>query len=234
MLAAMEGECWGGDGDCRCGKEPAPCCGTKKGLRQGQCAVAGSASLAVIPKAAALAVLLLVVAAAWIPGADASTCDTSCKCVDPDIENQDPVVYGQTCIDQGSCGNLPCTGGTGCPSSAPSSITAMVTGDSTLGIYWEDPTDYTMVDQYNIYFSMTEAASACDALSEDDVCSFTLPEENFARTGVCGVYNGGTSKYCWIDLAVQIAAIPPCDQQAPAVQGGCNWANLASGVVVGR
>lgn len=233
MLAERAGGGWGINGDFWSGDEAGPCRGIRRGRREGRGSGVGSAALATIPKVAALAVLLLVVAAPWIPGAQA-TCDTSCKCINPDIENQDPVVYGQTCIDQGPCGNAPCTGGSGCPSSAPASITAMVTGDSTLGIYWEDPTDDTMVDQYNIFFSMTEAISSCNSLSVGDTCSFTLPEESFARTGVCGLYDGGSTKYCWIDLAIQIAAVPPCDQQAPAVQGGCNWANLASGVVVGR
>jgi len=170
---------------------------------------------------------LLVLSLEGPRGADA-LCDNTCKCANPD-----PMTIGGTCVDQGTCGNLPCAGDSSCPSTPPASATAIVTGGGSIAIYWEDPTDYSLVDQYNIFYTMTEGAPSCTGQSTGTACAFTVPGQGSDTAGVCGTYNGGSEMFCWLDLIPQLLAVPPCTQTAPEAPT-CNYQDLVSGVQIGR
>jgi hypothetical protein len=137
------------------------------------------------------------------------------------------------CLNQGPCGNKPCTGGVGCPDGPPANFQAIVTGQSSIALTWDDPVNSLMVDQYNVYYTLSTSSTSCASLSVGATCSFTVPGEPTPRTGRCGMYGTGTSKYCWLDLIPQLLAVLPCVKQS-ALDTSCNYQDVAAGVVVGR
>lgn len=171
-------------------------------------------------------VFIIVVLMPEPPSAEA-LCNASCGCDD---------LQSGVCSDQGQCGNKPCEGpepNAECPDDPPASLAAIIVGDAQLALYWNDPVDHQLVDEYNIFYTIGEGAAACSALSDGVVCSFAIPGEESQRTGECGFYDGGSTLFCWLDLFPKIVAVLPCTKNNPS-DPGCNYQELNQGVVIGR
>lgn len=169
--------------------------------------------------------VVLLTAMSLVPVADA-LCDATCACAN--------LQFG-ICLDPGVCGNKPCQGPTPnaeCPQDPPASLTAKVIGDGQLAMYWADPLNIQLVDEFNVWYSTVEGATACSGLASGSLCSFTLPGEETPRSGTCGSYAGGTM-YCWLDLFPKLLAVLPCVKPAPD-DSTCNYQTLTSGVEIGR
>lgn len=130
-----------------------------------------------------------------------------------------------------ACGFLPCTGGASCPTGPPQSLSAFVTGPGTLALNWTDPVVLTMVDQYNIYYTMAQGENACVGKTTGATCTFVPPPGSTRVAGVCGPNAAGT-QFCWLDFSRYILAIPPCNRVS-ADDTSCNFQEVNTGIVIG-
>ena len=162
----------------------------------------------------------------WSRACDAATCDTTCSCSAFDL-------MGQCTNPTPACGFTPCTGGPECPSGPPQSLTAFVTGPGTLALNWTDPADLTMVDQYNIYYSMSQGRASCAGKATRSACSFVPPPGSTLVTGECGPNAEGV-QYCWLDFSRYILAVPPCVLSVPQNEDtSCNFQEVNTGIIIG-
>ena len=159
-----------------------------------------------------------------VRSAAAATCDTTCTCSSFGL-------MGECTSPTPACGFTPCTGGSECPSGPPQSLSAFVTGPGTLALNWTDPADLTMVDQYNIYYSMPSGVAACSGKGAGSSCRFTPPPGSTLVTGKCGP-NGEGVMYCWLDFSRYILAVPPC-VRASEEDTSCNFQEINTNIIIG-